>query len=193
MSGKSWALTKNYCKMAKKCRRTIELARNFVPAFFTRTRCIMRSTFLILAISFSLWPPLSQGQNLVDLSTLSKEKDKPYCTTAPGCCSQDSLKIDFSAGQHPPQFTDWEVYLKDKIVYPQLAREYAVEGTVKIMVYVSEKGEVSKARILKGLGFGCDEAALKLVYDMPLWTPASNYGIPVKGKKILDISFRLVE
>jgi len=153
----------------------------------------MRNTFLMLAIHFSLWPALSRGQNLVDLSTLSKGKEKPCCSAAPGTCSMDSLKFDLSAGQHPPQFADWEVYLKDKIVYPQLAREYAIEGTVKIMVYVSEKGEVSKARILKGLGFGCDEAALKLVYEMPLWTPASNYGIPVKGKKILDITFKLVE
>lgn len=193
MSGKSWVLTKNSCKMTRKCRQRSKPARNFVPAFFTRTRRIMRSTFLILAVSFSLWPPLSQGQNLVDLTTLSKGKETHSCSMAHRCCAQDSLKIDLSAGQHPPEFADWEVYLQDKVVYPQLAREYAIEGTVSVMVYVSEKGEVDKARILKGLGFGCDEAALKLVYDMPRWTPASNYGIPVKGKKILDITFKLVE
>lgn len=163
------------------------------PRIFHQTRRIMRSTFLILAINFSLWPPLSQGQNLVDLTTLSQGKTTHSCTTATKCCLQDSLKIDLSAGQHPPQFAAWDLYLHDKIVYPQLAQEYAIEGRVSVMVYVSEKGEVYKARILKGLGFGCDEAALKLIYDMPPWTPASNYGIPVKGKKILDITFKLIK
>ncbi|AEE52769.1 energy transducer TonB [Haliscomenobacter hydrossis] len=150
----------------------------------------MRKFFLLLAFAFSLFYPLSKGQDFIPLLPESYARS---CSCQPihQEVSRDSLNIDLAAGQHPPRFEDWDNYVKGKSIYPQLARENGIEGTVSVLVYVSEKGQVTKARLLKGLGFGCDEAAINLVYAMPCWTPASNYGIPVKGKKVLDISFRL--
>ena len=152
----------------------------------------MRKCFLLLSFTFSLFYPLSKGQNFIPLvpESYAKSCNDRHC---PRKCTVDSLKVDLAAGQHPPHFDDWDNYVKGKPIYPQLARENGIEGTVSVLVYVSEKGQVTKARLLKGLGFGCDEAAINLVYAMPCWTPASNFGIPVKGKKVLDISFRLVD
>jgi TonB family protein len=150
----------------------------------------MRKCFLLLPFAFSLFYPLGKAQDFIPVVPESYAKS---CTDqhCPRKCTVDSLKIDLAAGQHPPYFDDWDNYVKGKHIYPQLARENGIEGTVSVLVYVSEKGEVAKARLIKGLGFGCDEAAINLVYAMPCWIPASNFGIPVKGKKVLDISFRL--
>lgn len=152
----------------------------------------MRKSFVLLLFSFSLFYPLSKGQDFIPIASESYAKS---CTCRPlhqeG--AKDTLGINLAAGQHPPRFDDWDNYVKGKSIYPQLARENGIEGTVSVLVCVSEKGQVTKARLLKGLGYGCDEAAINLVYAMPCWTPASNFGIPVKGKKVLDISFRLVE
>ena len=150
----------------------------------------MRKCFVLLLFSFLLFFPLSKGQDFIPLVPESYAKS---CTCRPlhqeG--AKDTLGINLAAGQHPPQFDDWDNYVKGKSIYPQLARENGIEGTVSVLVYVSEKGQVTKARLIKGLGYGCDEAAINLVYAMPDWTPASNFGIPVKGKKVLEISFRL--
>ena len=150
----------------------------------------MRKCFLLLAFAFSLFYPLSKGQDFIPIVPESYTKSCS-CQPLQKAGTKDSLGINLAAGQHPPCFDDWDNYVKGKSIYPQLARENSIEGTVSVLVYVSEKGEVTKARLLKGLGFGCDEAAINLVYTMPCWTPASNYGIPVKGKKVLEISFRL--
>ncbi|WP_373549460.1 energy transducer TonB [Haliscomenobacter sp.] len=152
----------------------------------------MRKCFLLLAFAFSLFYPLSKGQDFIPIVAESYTKSCS-CQAYQHESSKDSLKIDLVAGQHPPSFDDWDNYVKGKSIYPQLARENGIEGTVSVLVYVSEKGQVTKARLIKGLGYGCDEAAINLVYAMPDWTPASNFGIPVKGKKVLEISFRLVE
>lgn len=152
----------------------------------------MRKCFLLLSFAFSLFYPLGKGQDFIPIVVESPTKSCG-CEALQKEGPKDSLNIDLSAGQHPPQFEDWDDYVKGKFIYPKLAKENSIEGTVSVLVYVSEKGQVTKARLLKGLGFGCDEAAINLVYAMPCWTPASNFGIPVKGKKVLDISFRLVE
>lgn len=152
----------------------------------------MRKCFLLLSFAFSLFYPLGKGQDFIPIVAESYAKSCS-CQALQKEGSKDSLKVDLTAGQHPPHFDDWDNYVKGKSIYPRLARENGIEGTVSVLVYVSEKGKVTKARLLKGIGFGCDEAAINLVYAMPCWTPASNFGIPVKGKKVLDISFRLLD
>jgi TonB family protein len=50
-----------------------------------------------------------------------------------------------------------------KAVYPELAKKNSIKGKVFLQVYISENGEVVFAEVLKGLGYGCDEAALKAI------------------------------
>jgi len=50
-----------------------------------------------------------------------------------------------------------------KVVMPDAAKKNSISGKVFLQVYINENGEVVFAEVLKGLGFGCDEAALKAV------------------------------
>lgn len=50
-----------------------------------------------------------------------------------------------------------------KAIYPEQARKNSVKGKVFLQVYINENGEVVFAEVLKGLGYGCDEAALRAV------------------------------
>lgn len=50
-----------------------------------------------------------------------------------------------------------------KVLYPEAARQNSIKGKVFIQAYINENGEVVFAEVLKGLGFGCDEAALRAV------------------------------
>jgi len=79
-------------------------------------------------------------------------------------------------------------YLGTSISYPLLARDNGVQGTVYVSFMVSKTGQVSSVQILRGIGAGCDEESIKVVSEMPNWTPGyvdgivanTWYNIPIK-------------
>ena len=67
-------------------------------------------------------------------------------------------------------------YISEHLVYPQEAKDAGVEGRVFVGVVVMEDGNLACAKVLKGLGYGCDEAALEVFEGMPNWMPAMQRG-----------------
>ncbi|MCG9910525.1 MAG: energy transducer TonB [Flavobacteriales bacterium] len=82
-------------------------------------------------------------------------------------------------------------FLSKTIVYPQKAKVAGVEGFVYVSFVVNTKGKVTEIKLLKGIGFGCDEEALKAVSKFPKFTPGIQRGKPVKVMFNLPISFKL--
>lgn len=84
-------------------------------------------------------------------------------------------------------------FLGQNIRYPKKAIDANVQGRVFLAFVVTETGEISDLRILKGLGAGCDEEALRVVSTMPKWVPGEVDGKPVRVKYNLPINFQLEE
>ena len=84
-------------------------------------------------------------------------------------------------------------YFRKNYTYPQAARESGIEGTVFIRFVVKEDGSVSDIAVLKGLGFGCDDEAIRLVRKMPKWIPGEHAGKRVAVYKTMPIGFKLYE
>ncbi len=82
-------------------------------------------------------------------------------------------------------------YLKEKNVYPEKARQEKVEGTVYINFIIEADGSVSNAKLLRGIGSGCDEVALESVKNMPAWKPGKNRGVAVPVSFNIPIKFTL--
>jgi len=82
-------------------------------------------------------------------------------------------------------------YLAQEMRYPDIAKENGIEGTVVIRFIVNEKGEISNPVIVKDIGGGCGEEALRVVRAMPAWLPGANRGIPVKVQMNLPVKFKL--
>jgi protein TonB len=82
-------------------------------------------------------------------------------------------------------------YLAQEMRYPDIAKENGIEGTVVIRFIVNEKGEISDPVIVKDIGGGCGEEALRVVRAMPAWLPGANRGIPVKVQMNLPVKFKL--
>jgi len=80
--------------------------------------------------------------------------------------------------------------LQRRVEYPDMARRAGVEGTVSIQFVVDEEGNVHDPVVVKSLGAGCDEAAMKAILATK-FTPGSNRGNPVKVKMVLPVRFRL--
>jgi len=82
-------------------------------------------------------------------------------------------------------------YLAANIRYPDSARLLGVEGRVYVKFIVSEKGNVDSVRVLRGIGYGCDGEAARVIRNMPRWKPGHQDGKPVKVYFTLPITYRL--
>ena len=80
--------------------------------------------------------------------------------------------------------------IEGRITYPEIAIRAGVQGRVFIRAYVDENGNVSKAEVLKGIGAGCDEAAVKATLETK-FNPGRQRGKPVKVQVSLPIVFRI--
>jgi protein TonB len=78
-----------------------------------------------------------------------------------------------------------------KIIYPKDAQRRSIEGKVLVEVMVEKEGIVTSPRIVKGIGFGCDEEALKVVAASPSWVPCKLRGQVVDYTIIIPIAFKL--
>jgi len=80
--------------------------------------------------------------------------------------------------------------LQRKIRYPVIARKAGVEGRVILQFIIDEQGRVSESKVVRGIGGGCDEEALRAFQTMH-FRPGKQRGKPVKVKMSLPITFRL--
>jgi TonB family protein len=80
-------------------------------------------------------------------------------------------------------------FISSNIKYPQEAIDNNIQGTVKLLFEIDFKGNVSNAKVTAGLGFGCDEEAIRLVELLKYEVP-KTYKLKVSFKKKLSIHFR---
>jgi protein TonB len=101
----------------------------------------------------------------------------------------------FTVVEDQPSFPGGESarmqYLQKNIEYPQMARESGIEGTVFVTFVVETDGTVTQVRILRGIGGGCDEEALRVVRNMPKWNPGKQRGRSVRVQFNMPIRFKL--
>lgn len=82
-------------------------------------------------------------------------------------------------------------FLRNNIVYPQDARERGIQGIVFIGFIVEKNGEISDVAVLRGIGGGCDEEAIRVVKMMPKWKPGLQRSKPVRVRLNMPIKFAL--
>ena len=80
--------------------------------------------------------------------------------------------------------------LQKKIRYPLQAKSLGVQGVVYVQSIINEKGKIIKPKVVKKLGAGCDEEAIR-VLKKSKFKPGYDKGKPVKVRFTLPIFFRL--
>ena len=96
----------------------------------------------------------------------------------------------FVAVEEMPEIIGGIESIQRNIVYPEGAIRAGIEGTVYVMAYVDENGNVVKADVLKGIGAGCNEASVAAVMKAK-FKPGRHRGKPVKVRVIIPIRFEL--
>ncbi len=102
----------------------------------------------------------------------------------------DDEPVFFVAVEEQPEPIGGIQAIQDKIVYPEIAKRAGVQGKVFIKAFVDENGNVVKAEVIKGIGAGCDEAAVDAVMRTR-FKPGRQRGKAVKVQVAIPIVFRL--
>ena len=82
-------------------------------------------------------------------------------------------------------------FVAKNIKYPQIARETGIQGRVFVGFVVEPDGSVSNVKVLRGIGGGCDEEAMRVVKSMPKWKPGKQRGKAVRVSYMLPVNFKL--
>ena len=89
-----------------------------------------------------------------------------------------------------PEPVDGYASMYKLIEYPQMAKTAGIEGKLYLLAYINENGEVDDVKVVKSLGAGCDEAAIKAVKSTK-FKAGKNAGAAVKVKLSLPVTFKL--
>ncbi len=93
--------------------------------------------------------------------------------------------------QMPVTGFDLTEYLSKNIRYPDGAARNNIQGRVVAKFVVNEDGTLSDVQIVRGIGAGCDDEAVRVIKAMPAWKPGKQNGKPVRVYYTLPITFKL--
>ncbi|MEX0770030.1 MAG: TonB family protein [Balneolaceae bacterium] len=96
----------------------------------------------------------------------------------------------FTVVEQMPELIGGLAELQSRITYPERARKAGIEGRVYVQFIVNENGEVENPQVIRGIGGGCDEEALRAVKQAK-FKPGMQRGRPVRVQYSLPIVFRL--
>lgn len=82
-------------------------------------------------------------------------------------------------------------YIAENLKYPDQALENNIEGRVTVEFTVQPSGQISDFKIVKGLGYGCDEEAIRLIKQGPKWIPARQTKEAVSEQVKVRLKFAL--
>lgn len=89
-------------------------------------------------------------------------------------------------------YSSFYEYVSKNLHYPGRARQLGIEGRVFIQFVVEKDGSLTDIQVVKGIGGGCDEEAVRVISQAPKWNPGKQRGRPVRVRMILPVVFKLL-
>lgn len=152
-------------------------------------------------------PPKPKPLTIIELAPDDTEPDEPVDFDIPDIDPNDAAPVytipepvEVEEPVHitvetMPVFPGGELalmkHLAEHIKYPIPALDADIQGVVYVSFVVNKNGEVEDVQILKGIGAGCDEEALRVVRALPKWTPGEQRGRKVKVRFNVPVRFTL--
>ena len=118
-----------------------------------------------------------------------------FCGTSAMAQTDDVDDAVFVVVEKSPEFPGGNdslyAFIGRNIKYPEAAKKNKIEGRVFVTFVIEKDGQVSNAKLLRDIGGGCGEEAIRVVNSMPKWKPGTQRGNPVRVQFNLPIMFQL--
>lgn len=141
-------------------------------------------------------PVEAPSDNLLeDIELSATEIDEDVDEPLPPAMNENRTVVEeepaiFRAVEEMPEPIGGIGEIQKKIIYPEIAKRAETEGRVYIKAVINETGDVSQVEVLKGIGSGCDEAAMEAVRQTK-FKPGKQRGKPVKVQITIPVFFKL--
>jgi protein TonB len=90
-----------------------------------------------------------------------------------------------------PELKGMDKFIADHLHYPRVAVANGTSGIVYISFVVEPDGSISNIELMKGIGDGCEQEAIRVVGMFPKWIPGIYEGKPARVQCNLPVKFRL--
>ncbi|MGR3809967.1 energy transducer TonB [Jiulongibacter sp. NS-SX5] len=138
-----------------------------------------------------------EGEGLDETFHLPPAPETNIAFVAPEPPAPPKKKVEevFMVSEIMPEFKGGfpELYkwLGKNLRYPSAASRNGIEGRVIASFIIEKDGSISDVKVLKGIGFGCDEETSRVIQAMPSWSPGKQNGSPVRVKYTLPLTFKI--
>lgn len=116
--------------------------------------------------------------------------DQPLEMPPPPAAPEEEEESFFIVVEQMPELIGGLAELQKSIRYPEMARRAGIEGRVIVQFIVNEQGKVEEPRVMRGIGGGADEEALRCVQQAE-FKPGRQRGQPVRVQYSLPVVFKL--
>ena len=137
------------------------------------------------ATQFTEYKSVEEGVEKKDLAQSNEQPELPPTEVT----EIEKEPVYFIAVEEIPEPIGGLKSIQEKITYPEVAKRVGIEGKVFVRAFVDENGSVTKAEVVKGIGGGCDEAALNAVLQTK-FSPGKQRGRPIKVQVTIPIVFK---
>ena len=125
-------------------------------------------------------------QQAVDISGLTLDEPE----------KEESQEVFIIVEEQPEPMGGMEAfyaYVGENLEYPRRAILNRTVGKVFLQFIVERDGKIGNVKVLKGIGDGCDEEAVRVIKSAPAWKPGKQRGRPVRVRIIVPVAFKLNE
>ncbi len=88
-------------------------------------------------------------------------------------------------------YEEFYKFIAENVKYPRQAKRMGVQGKVFLQFVIDKDGSITDIQVLKGIGAGCDEEAVRVLSEAPKWKPGKQRGIAVKQRVSFPFDFKL--
>ena len=165
------------------------------PQFQLPTKFAVTESFVAQpGVDFSVYPHL----NMILLRGFPMyRQERGYKIYTSSDTTKGFTLIDIPATpQHPRGLDEFFFYVKRSVKYPEEAKRDGVEGIVLLEYLIIEDGGFSNFKVLKGIGSGCDQEAIRIMQEYTKgfkWNPAMKDGKPIPQRMVLPVTFSFGE
>lgn len=116
--------------------------------------------------------------------------------TVAAAITEDKPKETYEIQVMPQPFggeAAWAKFLQKNLHYPPPAIDAHAQGKVFLSFIIEKDGHITDVVVERGVGYGLDEEAVRVLKLAPAWKPGIQNGHPVRVKFTMPISFQLTD
>lgn len=93
--------------------------------------------------------------------------------------------------EFPGGMEAWSKYIQRNLRYPGMAQDQGVQGKVYLSFVVEKDGTITDVKVVKGIGYGCDDEAMRVIKKSPRWKAGMQNNLPVRVRYNMPISYTI--